>query len=257
MRRIVRYLPAGALLSALIGIWELYSDVGGSTRRLFLPAPHRIASALYTDRSLLWSNFRVSAEEILLGIGAATLAAVALAVAIHFSRTLRRALYPLIVASQTIPIPMLATVLVIWLGFGIGPKLIVIAVVSFFPIVVTTLNALASVDPDLLKLMRTFDASRDRTFRHVELPSALPGVLTGAKVAVVVAVIGDVFAEQSGANSGLGYLFQQSTNQLLIPRAYAAVVILSLFAIALFALLTLAERYAVPWAYQRQGEPDT
>jgi ABC-type nitrate/sulfonate/bicarbonate transport system permease component len=132
----------------------------------------------------------------------------------------------------------------------------VIAVVSFFPIVVTTLNALASVDPDLLKLMRTFDASRARTFRHVELPSALPGVLTGAKIAVVIAVIAAVFAEQAGANSGLGYLFFQSTNQLLEPRAYAAVVILSAFAIALFALLTLAERLAVPWAYQRQGEPD-
>ena len=243
-----------AALAILIGIWEVYSDAGGSSRRLIIPAPHQVASALYTDRSLLWSNFRVTAGEILLGILVAAAAAFTLAVAIHFSRTLRRALYPLVVASQTIPVPMLAVPLVIWLGFGIGPKLIVIAVVSFFPIVVTTLNALASVDPDLLKLMRTFDASRARTFRHVELPSALPGLLTGGKVAVVVAVIGAVFAEQAGANSGLGYLFQQSTNQLLEPRAYATVVILSAFAIALFALLSLAERLAVPWAYQRQGE---
>jgi NitT/TauT family transport system permease protein/putative hydroxymethylpyrimidine transport system permease protein len=246
-----------AALAVLLGIWELYSDLGGSTRRLFLPPPHQVASALYTDRSLLWSNFRVTAEEVLLGILVAASLAIALAVLIHFSRTLRRALYPLIVASQTIPIPMLAVPLVIWLGFGIGPKLVVIAVVSFFPIVVTTLNALASVDPDLLKLMRTFDASRLRTFQHVELPSALPGVLTGAKVAVVVAVIGAVFAELAGADSGLGYLWNQSNNQLLEPRAYAAVVILSLFAIALFALLTLAERLAVPWAYQRrEGEPN-
>jgi ABC-type nitrate/sulfonate/bicarbonate transport system permease component len=101
--------------------------------------------------------------------------------------------------------------------------------------------------------MRTFDASRARTFWHVELPAALPGVLTGAKIAVVVAVIGAVFAELAGASAGLGYLFQQSEAQLLMPRAYAAVVILSAFAIALFALLTLAERLAVPWAYEPRG----
>jgi putative hydroxymethylpyrimidine transport system permease protein len=243
-------------LAALIGIWELYSDLGGTTRQQFLPAPHQVASALYNDRSLLWSNFLVTAEEILLGILLAAVAAFVLAIAMHFSPTVRRSLYPLLVASQTIPIVMLALVLVIWLGFGIVPKLIVIAVVSFFPMVVTTLGGLASVDPELVKLMRTFDASRVRTFRHVELPSALPGLLTGAKVTVVVAVIAAVFAELSGANSGLGYFYQQSVNQFLIPRAYAAVVVLSLFAILLFTLLTLAERYAVPWAYQQQGEPD-
>src|SRR5207302_4298552 len=134
---------------------------------------------------------------------------------------------------------------VVWLGFGILPKLVVIGLVSFFPIVVTTLAGFASVDSEVVKLMRTFDASRSRTFRHVELPSALPGVLTGAKVAVVVAVIGAVFAEWQGASSGLGYLFLQAEPQFLIPRAYAAVVILSVFAVALFGLLTLAERLAV------------
>jgi len=105
--------------------------------------------------------------------------------------------------------------------------------------------------------MRTFDASRLRTFRHVELPAAFPGLFTGAKIAVAVAVIGAVFAEQGGPNAGLGYLLQQSIPQLLTARAYAAVVILSLFAISLFGLLTLAERLAVPWAYKPRGEHST
>jgi ABC-type nitrate/sulfonate/bicarbonate transport system permease component len=153
----------------------------------------------------------------------------------------------------TIPIPIFSSLLVLWLGFGILPKLVVVAIVSFFSIVVTTLDGLAGVDPNLLKLMRTFDSSRVRTFRLVELPAALPGVFTGAKIAVAVAVIGAVFAEQSGADSGLGYLFEQSIPQLLTARAYAAVVILSLFAISLFALLTLAQRLALPWAYKPQG----
>jgi ABC-type nitrate/sulfonate/bicarbonate transport system permease component len=119
---------------------------------------------------------------------------------------------------------------------------------------VTTLGGLAAVDPGLIKLMRTFDASRGSTFRHVEFPSALPGLFTGAKIAVVVAVIGAVFAEQSGASSGLGFLFEQSIPQLLTARAYAAVVVLSVFAIALFALLTMAERLLLPWAFQPRGE---
>jgi putative hydroxymethylpyrimidine transport system permease protein len=221
--------------------------------QLLLPAPHAVAKALYDDRGLLWSNFLVTAQEIVLGILVAAAAGLLLAVAVHFSRTLRQALYPLLIASQAVPIPMIAPLLVLWLGFGIAPKLVVIALVSFFPIVVTAFAGLASVDPDLLKLMQTFDAPRRRTFRHVELPSALPGVLTGTKIAVVVAVIGAVFAEGAGASSGLGYLFFQAEPQLLMPRAYAAVVILCVFAVALFGLLTLAERLAVPWAYGRQG----
>jgi len=253
MRRVS--VPWGSLLLVLVllGIWELYVDLGGAVP-LILPPPHAVAQALYDDRGLLWSNFLVTAEEVMLGILVATVAALVLASVMHFFITFRGALWPVLIASQTIPIPMLAPVLILWLGFGILPKLVVIALVSFFSIVVTTSAGLAAVDPDLIKLMRTFDASRLRTFRHVELPSALPGLFTGAKIAVTVAVIGAVFAEQAGASSGLGYLFEQSIPQLLTARAYAAVVILSGFAIALFALLTLAERLALPWAYQPTGE---
>jgi putative hydroxymethylpyrimidine transport system permease protein len=244
---------AAALLAILIGVWELYVDLGGADP-LILPAPHAVASSLYDDRSLLWSSFLVTAQEILLGIVVAAVAAFLFAVGLHFSRTLRQAVYPLLMASQTIPIPIIAPLLVLWLGFGILPKLVVVALVSFFPIVVTTLGGLAAVDAQLIKLMRTFDASPLRTFRHVELPSALPGLLTGAKIAVVFAGIGAVFAEQAGSNSGLGYLVAQSIPQLLTARAYAAVVILSLFAIALFGILSAAERLALPWAYEPRGD---
>jgi putative hydroxymethylpyrimidine transport system permease protein len=243
------------VVAALLGVWELYVDLGGA-EPLILPPPHAVAQSLYDDRALLWSSFLVTAREVVLGILLATAAALALAAAMHFFVSLRRAFYPLMVASQTIPVPMLAPVLVLWLGFGIGPKLVVVALVSFFPIVVTTLAGFASVDADLIKLMRTFDATRRRVFWMVELPAALPGVFTGAKIAVVVAVIGAVFAEWAGANAGLGYLFEQSIPQLLTARAYAAVVVMSVFAIVLFALLTLAERLTVPWAYRSIGDLD-
>jgi ABC-type nitrate/sulfonate/bicarbonate transport system permease component len=251
-----RALPPALLLLALIGAWELYVDLGG-VDPVLLPAPHEVAKSLYTDRGLLWSNFLVTAQEVLLGVLVAVLAGLALAVAIHFSEAIRRSAYPLVVASQAVPVVMLAPILAYWLGFGILPKLVVVALVSFFSVVVTTLAGLEAVDPDLIKLMRTFDSTRLRTFRHVELPAALPGVFTGAKIAAAVSVIGAVFAEWNGASSGLGYLLLQSIPQLLAARGVAAVVILSLFAIALFGLLTVAERLAVPWAHQptRGGRP--
>jgi putative hydroxymethylpyrimidine transport system permease protein len=251
VRRTWRPLLAFAVL---LGIWELYVDLGG-VDSLILPAPHAVVSSLYTDRSLLWSNFLVTAEEVLLGMVVAAAAGFTFAVAIHFFATLRQALYPLVVASQAVPIAVLAPVLAFWLGFGILPKLVVVALVSFFSIVVTTLAGFAAVDPDLHKLMRTFDAPKTRTFRFVELPTALPSVFTGARIAVAVAVIGAVLAEQAGSNSGLGYVLLQSIPQLLSARAFAAVVILSVFAIALFMLLTLAERLVLPWAHQPRGVP--
>jgi len=240
------------LLLALAGAWELYVDLGGVSP-LVLPAPHAIAVSLYTDRSLLWSNFLVTAEEVLLGILLAAAAALALATAMHFSRIVRSAVYPLLIASQTIPIPMLAPILILWLGFGLAPKLIVVGLVSFFSIVVTTLAGFAAVDPELTKLMRTFGASRRRMFLSVELPTALPSVFTGARIAVIFSVLGAVFAEQAGANSGLGYIFLQSIGQLLTARAFATIAILSAFAIILFAAITVAERIALPWSRQPIG----
>jgi putative hydroxymethylpyrimidine transport system permease protein len=240
------------IVAALFGAWELYAELGG-VDPLLLPPPHEIAEALWSDRALLWDDLLVTATEIVLGILVAAIAGLGFAIALHLSLSLRRSVYPLLVASQTIPIPLVAALLLIWLGFDIAPKLAIIGLVSFFPIAVTTLDGLARVDAELLKLMRTLDASRLALLRHVELPAALPGLFSGAKIAVTVAVIGAVFAEQAGSSSGLGHLVQQAIPQLETARAYAAVLILSAFAIALFGLLTLAERLLVPWARNPPG----
>jgi putative hydroxymethylpyrimidine transport system permease protein len=254
VKRTLRVWPTVVVLLALFGAWEIYVDAGGADPGV-LPPPHAIASSMWNDRTLLWNNLRPTGEAMLLGIFAAAIAGLALSVAMHLAPWLRRAVYPLVVASVTIPIPLVAPLLVLWLGFGLKPELAVIALVSFFSIVVTTLNGLAGVDPDLLKLTRSFDATRLRSFRHVELPSALPGVFTGTKIAVAVSGIGAVLAEQSnGSATGLGYLFEVSQAQFLIARAWATIAVLSLFTIALFALLTLAERLALPWAYQPIGD---
>jgi ABC-type nitrate/sulfonate/bicarbonate transport system permease component len=179
---------------------------------------------------------------------------VLLAVAIHLSRTIRRATYPLLVASQTIPIVIVAPLLVAWLGYDLAPKLAIVGLICFFPVVVTTLDGLAGVDPDLRKLMRTLDASRLQTLRHVEAPAALPALLSGAKIAVTVAVIGAVLAEQAGSSDGLGHLILQSIPQFETARSWAAVVVLAAFAIVLFGALALAERRLVPWAHRSEGD---
>ncbi|MBO0768605.1 MAG: ABC transporter permease [Solirubrobacterales bacterium] len=250
MKRRATYLlaPLTAVV-ILLGAWELYVDLGGTDPDV-LPPPHAVAAALYDYRGDLWSNLLVTAEEVVLGILAGAVVALGLALVIHLSGWLRRALYPLLVASQAVPIPLIAALLVIWLGFGLGPKLAIIGLISFFPVVVTTLAALDQVDPDLIKLMRTFGAGRGQTFRYVELPSALPGLFTGTKLAAVLSVIGAVFAEWSGANSGLGNLFRIADTQIqTAPEAYAAVVVLALLALLLFALFSAAERWILPWAY--------
>ena len=237
---------------ALLGVWEAYARLGGVDEFL-LPAPTAVGEALVEDRALLWDNFVVTAGEVVLGIGVAVVVGLACAVAIHFSPALRRAVYPLLVGSQTIPIPIVAPLLVAWLGFDLAPKLAIVALVCFFPIVVPTLDALQRVDPELRKLMRTLDASRWQTFRMVEAPAALPGLFTGARLSVAIATIAAILAEQAGSEEGLGHLVLQAIPQFETARAYAAVLILSAFAVLLFAALTLAERRALPWTRTPRG----
>jgi ABC-type nitrate/sulfonate/bicarbonate transport system permease component len=245
-------MSALAILLVAVGGWEGYVRLSGIDD-FILPAPSAIATALVDDRGLLWSNFVVSAGEVSIGITFALALGLGCATAIHFSPALRRGLYPLLVGSQTLPIPIVAPLLVVWFGFGLAPIIAIIALVCFFPIVVPTLDALGRVDPDQHKLMRSFGASRWQTFRIIEAPAALPGLFTGAKLSVAIATIATVLAEQSGSEDGLGRLFLQALPQFETPRAYAAVLVLAAFAVLLFWLLGLAERRLLPWSHQPRG----
>jgi putative hydroxymethylpyrimidine transport system permease protein len=243
----VKWAAPAALLGLAIGGWELLATLG-HVEDYLLPAPSEVASALWNDRDLLAPDTWVTAREVLLGFGIALAAGVALAIVLHLSPVLRRAIYPLVVASQAVPVVVIAPILVIWFGFGITPKLVVIALICFFPLVVNTLDGLQGVDRDQVKLMRTLGASRLDLLRRLELPAALPFLFSGAKVAVAVAVIGVVFGELVGSDAGLGHAIQVGTAQLETARVFAAVLILSTMAIALFGLVALLERRAVPWA---------
>jgi putative hydroxymethylpyrimidine transport system permease protein len=253
-----RWLPPIVIALMLLGLWQLAasSDVIANALRIepfLVPAPSDIARSLWTDRSLLVDNGWVTLQEVLAGFAVSIVAGVGFALVLHLSPTLRRAFYPLLVASQTVPIVVVAPILVVWLGFGIGPKLAIIALICFFPITVNTLDGLRSVDPDLVKMMRTLDAGRWRTLSGVEAPTALPYFFSGAKIAVAVAVIGAVFGEWAGSSSGLGHLIQQASAQLETARTFAAVVVLSVLAIALFGLLAALERRVAWWGPAETG----
>lgn len=254
--RLRRLAPPLLLVLALIGAWELYVVLFNVEREL-LPAPHEVASALWHGGAVLWRNFAVTAEEVALGLCMAIAAGFGLAVAMHLSPLLRRAVYPLAVGSQAVPIPVIGVLLVFWWGFGIFPKLVVIALICFFPVLVTTVDALASVDPDQLKLMRTLDASRWQAFRLAELPAAIPAALSGARVALAVGVIGAFIAEvatpTSGPYPGLGRQITTDIN-LEAARAYAGTVVLICFALLCFHSLALAERRLAPWRARPTGD---
>jgi putative hydroxymethylpyrimidine transport system permease protein len=241
-----RFLLTGALLVAFLAAWQGVASLD-SVDDLTLASPVETFQALRDDWSLLWDNALVTLEEVLLGLAISVAAGVVFAVAMHLVRPLRDAAYPLLVASQAIPVVVLAPIFVLAFGYGIGPKLAIVALICFFPITVNLLDGLRSVEPELLKLMRSLGASRLRTLASVELPGSLPYLFSGLKIAAAVSVIGAVFGEWAGANEGLGRLVLTGNNQLQTPRVYAGIVILTLMAVALFALASLAERVACPW----------
>jgi NitT/TauT family transport system permease protein/putative hydroxymethylpyrimidine transport system permease protein len=244
-------LPA-LLIAALLGAWQLAASSGALADLLNLepylvPSPLEIAESLFHNRSLLAENAWVTLREVVLGFGCAIVAGLGIAVLLHLSTTLRNASYPLLIASQTIPIIAIAPVFVIWFGYGIGPKLALIALVCFFPITVNTLDGLRGVDPEARKLMRSLDASRWQILHRLELPTALPYTFSGARIAAVFTTIGAVFGEWAGSSSGLGHLMLQDNAQLETARVFAAFAILSAIALALFGLVALAERRVVGW----------
>jgi ABC-type nitrate/sulfonate/bicarbonate transport system permease component len=247
-----RWLLPALLLAALIGAWQIAASTDAIAEALniepfLVPSPSEIATSLWDSRALLAENAWVTLREVLLGFVFGLLAGLVFAVLLHLFETLRRAAYPLLVASQALPILVIAPILVVWFGYGITPKLVIIALICFFPITVNALDGLRSVDSDTTKLMWTLDASPWQIFRRVEAPTALPYVFSGAKIAVAVAVIGAVFAEWAGASSGLGWLILQDGGHLETARQFASAGILGAIAIALFGLIALAERRVVTW----------
>jgi putative hydroxymethylpyrimidine transport system permease protein len=248
-------MAALAVVIVVLAGWEALVRAG-AVDALLLPAPTDIAQALWTDRGLLSEDLAVTAWEVALGLAAALAIGVALAVAMHLFPPVRKALRPLVIGSQAVPVPIVAPLLILVLGFGLAPKVLLVALVCFFPVTINLYDGLRDVDPDARKLLRSLDASRWQQLRHLEAPSALPATFTGVKVAAAVAVIGSVFAEWAGSDRGLGHTLLIANGQYETPRAFAACVLLFALAIALYGLFALLERRVVDWTPRTsQGGP--
>jgi putative hydroxymethylpyrimidine transport system permease protein len=239
-------MAAALLVLAALGAWELIVRAG-VVDALLLPAPTHIAQALYEDRAILGEDLLVTGFEVALGLAGAIAVGAALALGMHLYTPVRRALRPLVIGSQAVPIPIIAPLFILVLGFGLAPKVLMVALVCFFPVTINFYDGLRDVDPDARKLLRSFDASRLQRLRLLDVPSALPAAFTGVKVAAAVAVIGAVFAEWAGSDRGLGHTLLIANGQLETARAFAATALLFVLAVALYGLFSLLERRLVDW----------
>ena len=234
------------ILVILLAAWEGWTQLAEAPRWQ-LPAPSVIARELFNSRALLWEHTLVTLVEVVLGFAVALSVGLLLAGGIAYSRILERAVYPIIIASQTIPIIAIAPLLLIWVGYGVTPKIIVVALISFFPISVNTVDGLRSVDPDMVSMMRTLGATRWQIFTKVQIPASLPQMFSGIKIGIAISVIGAVIGEWVGASSGLGYLMTYSQPLFLTARVFASIVVLSAMGIGLFVAASIVERLMLPW----------
>lgn len=240
------------LTFAVLVLWEVGVRVGGVPAYL-LPPPSAIAGRMVKDYRLLALHTWVTLGEILAGYLLAIVISIPLAAVLAQFRVVENALYPILIASQTIPKVAIAPILVVWFGFGLLPKVLIAFLICFFPIVVDTLIGLRSVPKEVLWLARSMGASQWKTFAKIQFPAALPHIFAGLKVASTLAVVGAVVGEFVAADRGLGYQLIVANGLLDVQLSFAVLITLSLIGILLYAIVDLAERAALPWhVSQRQ-----
>ncbi|MDQ3317894.1 MAG: ABC transporter permease [Actinomycetota bacterium] len=247
-----RVLPAVLLALGVLVVWEAAVRVFGVPAFL-LPGPGEISAAFVGSWELLLKHAVPTAMEAVVGFAGAVGMGVLSGVLISRSALAERSLYPWLVASQTLPVIAVAPVLVTWFGYGPLPKVLVVILFCFFPITVSVVDGLRATDPDLLRLMRSFGASRRKTFFMVEAPGALPFVFGGLRLAVTYSVVGAVIGEWVGSSKGLGFLMIQDKNQFETPRLFAEIALLSAMGVSLFLAVALAQRLLAPWTLRRDA----
>lgn len=243
---VTRWIWPILLLVGLGVIWEIAVRVN-DTPRWMLPPPSAVFESFRSDWGMLMHHTRVTLVEVLLGFLLALAAGILTGVAIDSSRVVERTIYPLLIASQTIPMVVLAPLFLIWFGYGLLPKVLITALVAYFPLAVNTVDGLRSGDRETLAMLRSMGANGWQRFRLAKVPAALPSIFSGARIAVAFCVIGAVFGELVGAKAGLGYLMERSASQFETARVFAAIFILAFMGVGLFAAVALLERLLLPW----------
>jgi ABC-type nitrate/sulfonate/bicarbonate transport system permease component len=240
------WIAALVIIAAAIGVWQLYATRSGVSPQV-LPSPLRVADAGWSARDALWTNALTTLQETAFGFIVGIVLGFALSILIDASGILRNALMPLLIGSQTLPLVAIAPLVIIWFGFGLTPKVFLVALLSFFPITVAFLEGYQATDPDVERLLRSMGAGRWRAFRTARLPTALPFFFAGLRIAITYSVVVAIFAEYAGATSGLGVYIEQETHVFRTDLVFAAVAVTTVLTIALFAATYVLERLMIPW----------
>lgn len=239
-------------LIIVVAAWWIATETG-AVAPYILPSPADTWAAFTENSTYLLQHTWVTTYETVIGFVIAVALGLFVAVVMVYSSGLEKTLYPIILFAQVIPKIAIAPLFIVWLGFGVGPKVLVAVLMAFFPVVISGLSGLRSVDPEILQLTSTMGAGRIKTFLKVRLPAALPELLGGLKVAATLAVTGAVVGEFVGANEGLGYVILQANGNLDTAMLFAALIIMSLMGVLLFAIIQIAERFLIPWHASRRG----
>ncbi len=255
MRMFSKFVLPVVILLTVLGIWEA-AVYFFNIKRIILPTPSKILVTLFVERGQLLKHTLVTLQEMLLGFALAVSIGIPLAVLMSEFPVLEKAFYPYVIGSQTVPVFAIAPLLVMWFGFGIASKVVMAAIIVFFAIVLNTLDGLKSADPDTVNLFRILRATRWQILWKVRIPSALPFIFSGAKIGISISTIGAVIGEWVGASAGLGYLMLYANAQLQISLMFAAIFCLTLLGLSLFALMTLLERFAMPWRRHQKNISD-
>jgi ABC-type nitrate/sulfonate/bicarbonate transport system permease component len=241
-----RYGPPLALVAILLGVWEIYARTS-DVSPFVLPAPTQVLGALWEFRGEAVRHVVPTLVETVVGFSLSIAGATAVAVALDRVGWARRAVEPLLVGSQTIPIVAIAPLIVVWFGFGLMPKVLVVVLVTFFPITIALLDGFASTSAEATELMRSFGASAVQTFRKVRWPSGLPAFFTGLRISATYGVVAAVIGEYVGATEGLGIWMQLSQRSFRTDLVFAAILLTAVLSIGLYGVVVLAERAAIPW----------
>ncbi|TYS15017.1 ABC transporter permease [Rossellomorea vietnamensis] len=246
MRKRRNYISSSLVILFFLILWQLGAAL--YNKPFILPTPAEIAAELWELKVvLLIKHLPATMAIILIGLAFSVAIGIILAVLMNFSKSAKRAFYPILIASQTIPVIALAPIFVLWFGYSIWSKIVVTVLITFFPITVSTFDGLRSVSKDLKELMLTMGAGKREVFLKLSVPSALPHFFSGLKVAVTLSVIGAAIGEWLGAEAGLGYFSRRMMTQFNGAAVFAPIVLLSIAGIVLFLLVTLCENIFLKW----------
>lgn len=246
MEYIRKHYPALLIIIIAVIIWEALVRIT-ETPVWILPSPSQIAVAFADNNKIIFYHALITLAESLLGFTLAIIFAILLAILIDNIQFLKKGFYPILVASQTIPIIAIAPLLTIWFGFGILPKIFVVVLVAFFPIVVSLIDGLNSTDQGLISLLETMNASKWQIFFKIRFPSALPSFFSGLRIAATYSVMGAVIMEWLGASKGLGNYMKNTSHSFQTAQNFAAVIVVIGVSILLYSLLMLLESKIIPW----------